>query len=197
VAAWLAAIDNDAAREGAEAALVAAGLGVLPEVQTARDELKADDPRREKLDHFVRRLSCVTREIRWSDKGPKPNEALTAYVDSVKGQPMRGPWITGLWRQVAESTPEGATGIVVSFHRPGDGTGGVLELELTTDRTPWAGGEHGWILQDGGMELVDDPDLENPASWWHEARGPQVDQRLLVPEDRSFRMRWVIKRGRG
>lgn len=197
VAAWLAAGDDDAARALAEAAIVSAGLGTLPAVQAARDALKADDPRREKLDAFVRRLACFTREIRWSQKGPKPNEALTAYVDAVKGQPMTGPWITGLWRQVAANTPEGATGIDLTFYRPGDDTGGVLDLELTTDRTPWGGGDDGWILSGDGMELVDDPDLKNGTSWWHEARGPQVDQRLLVREDRSFRMRWVIKRGRG
>ncbi len=197
VAAWLAAEHDDAARALAEAGIVSAGLGALPAVQAARDALAEGDPRRAKLDGFVRRLACLTREIRWSEKGPKPNEALIAYADTAKGQPMTGPWITGLWRQVAMSTPEGATGIDLTFHRPGDGTGGVLELELTTDRTPWGGGDDGWILSGDGLELVDDPDLKNGASWWHRARGPQVDQRLLAPEDRSFRMRWVIKRGRG
>jgi hypothetical protein len=95
--------EDAAARELAEAALVGAGLGALPAVQAGRDALKADDPRRDQLDRFVRRLACVTREIRWSPKGPKPNGALTAYVDAVKGQPMTGPWITGLWRQVAQA----------------------------------------------------------------------------------------------
>lgn len=197
VAAWLAAGDDEAAREVAEAAIVSAGLGALPAVQAARDALKADEPRRERLDAFVRRLACLTREIHWSQKGPKPNEALTAYVNAMKGQPMTGPWITGLWRQVAEDTPEGATGIDLTFYRPGDGTGGVLDLELTTDRTPWGGGDDGWILNGDGMELVDDDFLKDGDSWWHKARGPQVDGRLLVREDRSFRMRWVIKRGRG
>lgn len=194
--AWLDA-DDENARDVAALDLFGAGLGALPAVETARDALKADDPRREQLDVVVRRLACVTREVRWSEKGPKPNEALTVYVEAVKGQPMSGPWITGLWRQVAIETPEGATGIDLTFDRPDDGTGGVLTLELTTDRTPWGGGDGAWILAGDGLEHVDDDALEDADSWWHEVRGPQVDGRLDLPADRYLRMRWTIKRGRG
>lgn len=194
--AWLDAADDNA-RDVAALDLTAAGLGALPDVEAARDALKKDDPRRAKLDVVVRRLACVTREVRWSEKGPKPNAALTAYVDAVKGQPLTGPWITGLWRQVAIETPEGSTGIDLVFDRPGDGTGGVLTLELATDYTPWGGADGDWVLAGDGMELVDDDFLKDEKSWWHEARGPQVDQRLQIPENRALRMRWTIKRGRG
>ncbi|MFO0934444.1 MAG: hypothetical protein U1E39_17285 [Planctomycetota bacterium] len=194
--AWLDAADDNA-RDVAALDLTAAGLGALPDVQAARDALKKDDPRRAKLDVVVRRLASVTREVRWSEKGPKPNAALIAYVDAVKGQPLTGPWITGLWRQVAIETPEGSTGIDLIFDRPGDGTGGVLTLELTTDYTPWGGGDGAWILAGDGMEHVDDDFLKDEKSWWHEARGPQVDERLQIPENRALRMRWTIKRGRG
>ena len=194
--AWLDAADDNA-RDVAGRDLVAAGLGALPAIVDARDALKAGDPRRETLELVVRRLACTTREIRWSPSSAKPNAALVAYVDAVKGKPMTGPWITGLWRQVAVDAPHGVTGIDFTFERPGDGTGGVLTLELVQGLTPWGGGDGGWVLAGNGWELVDDAFVRDEWSWWHQARGPQVDAGLRVPADEPLRIRWTIKRGRG
>ncbi len=196
IRAWLDAADDNA-RDVAGNALVDAGLGALPALANARDALKADDPRREKLDLVVRRLACTTREVRWSSNGATPNAALAAYVDEAKGKPLSGPWITRLWRLVALDAPDGVTGVDLTFERPGDGTGGVLTLELVQDLTAWGGGDGGWILAGDGWELVDDAFLKSEGSWWHRTRGPQVDARLLVPADQPLRMRWTIKRGRG
>jgi hypothetical protein len=196
VSAWLDAAD-DRARAAAEDALVGAGLGALPPLRAARDRLAKDDTRREALDRFVRRLAWLVREVKWAEKGPKPNASLSAYVDGTKGRPITGAWITGLWRQVAVDTPEGATGIDLRLVRTADGTGAELDLELTTDLVPWGGGDGGWVLSGDGLELVDDSFVRDATSWWHEARAPQVDAGLHGPDNRDVRIRWTIKRGKG
>jgi hypothetical protein len=193
--AWLAAGDDEGKRKRAADAILEAGLGALPALQAARDGLPAEDPRRERLDDVVRRLAAIVREVHWSEKGPKAGAALAEYAQGIRGKPLTGPWVTELWRRAVSDLPEGATGIAVLFTRPDDGTGGVLLLELTTKTVPWAGGDGGWIL-DGG-ELVDDAFLRNSGSWWHRARGPQADERILVPETKALRLQWTIQRARG
>jgi hypothetical protein len=196
VAAWLGAADDDA-REAAETAIVEAGLGMLPALRVARDALKPGAPQQRSLDRLLQRVAMIVREVRWSEKGPRPNESLSGYADGAKGQPMTGEWLTELWRVVALDAPEGATGVDFRMTRPSDGTGVAILLELTTDTTPWGGGDGGWILAGDGMELVDDDFLKDGKSWWHKARGPQIDARLQVAETQDFRMRWTIKKGKG
>jgi hypothetical protein len=193
--AWLAA--DDAARPAAEEVILAAGLGVLPQLQTARDALASGTPRRGALDRLVRRAAMIVREVRWTGGGPTPNASLSAYVDAIRGKPVTGAWITGLWRQFALDTPAGATGIGLLLTRAGDGTGVVLAFSLPTKTVPWRGGTGGWVLAGDGWELVDDGFLRKATSWWHEARAPQAQEELDGPETREIQLRRTLTRGEG
>lgn len=193
--AWLAA--DDAARPLAEAAILAAGLPILPRLASARDALPDASPRREALDRVVRRVAMIVREVVWSPSGPRPNASLTAYVDAIRGKPVTGRWITGLWRQVAIDTPEGATGIDLMLTRLGDGTGVVLVLELPTETYAWRGGSGGWILAGDGLEHVDGDFLRAANSWWHEARAPQTEEEWEGPETKEVHVRRTLTKAEG
>ena len=52
------------------------------------------------------------------------------------------------------------------------------------------------ILNDGGVENVDDEFVRDGRSWWHGGQRAALDERLLVPETDEIRMRWTIKRAR-
>jgi hypothetical protein len=133
---WLAAPDG-ALRDGAEAALLDAGLGVLPSLDSVLAALPASDTRRVALGALRARIASVLREIRWADEGPVPDLALRAHVENQRGRPLTGRVLMSICRQVTVGLPEGATGLQFTVTRE---TPTRLPPDLSSPRTvPWAG----------------------------------------------------------
>ncbi len=193
--AWVRAVD-EGERAVVGEALLEAGLGVVPALREARDALGEEDARRVRLDLLVRRAASILREVSWAPTSVKPSLEFAARVEGARGKPVTGAWITGLWGALARGEAGAATSLDLVLTRLGDDTGAVVVLELGTGTTSWVGTTEGWILAASGLELVDDAFLRDSKSWWHDCRGPQLNDEILLHDTQEVRLRRMLTKVR-
>lgn len=155
----LLAADDAPARSEAAAAVERAGLGALPAVKKALDDLEVDDPTgksadrlievRETLVSLARRLACVVYGYVIEEGSMAPDEGLRRLLDGRKGKPLTAAGFVSILLQVMRSPPEGATGIRLRAYREGHDTGFMLYLFLTRERVPQPGPQKGWDVSYG------------------------------------------------
>jgi hypothetical protein len=116
-------------RAKAQAAIEGFGLGALLGVLQRQD----DTERKEEqalLDGLAKRLSCVIADIELGDMSLKPDAALVKRLEALKGKPFDPKTFIQTIGATVKGLPPGAHGLGIFAHRPGDGTGFSLRLDL-------------------------------------------------------------------
>ncbi len=189
---WQRASD-DKERSRAEGVLVRLGLGVIPVLRQVKAPTSSEA---EQLDWLIRRLSCIVHDVHWETPGASPSDKLKQLTESLIGQPLRGKDVLSVLQHVAVNRTRVVAGVSIIASRDTDGTGVTLGLRLIEGQTSTVAGKGRWALRSGsGVEFVDDEFLKDTSSWWHEARAPQLDELMLAPIDRAWRIERTLLPG--
>lgn len=195
--AWLEAERGEAAWIRAADAVVASGLGILPALREVRATLDPKEGRSEAFDGLLLRpTALILRDVVWTPTSSTPPAGLSAFLERSQGKPIDGRWVTAALGVFARSAPKGVNSLDLAVLRPGDDTGAVVVLDLSSRAVSTAGGNtEGWSLTHGGWEHVDPGEVgSSSGSWWQDARAATYDQEFHVPDTEEIRRRWTLVR---
>jgi hypothetical protein len=131
-----------------EARIEGLGLGALPALLERLRKTAKDDAARAVLERLARRVACIVGAVEVADVSIKPDAALTAKLEAMKGKPFTSDSFLGLVELLVKKLPPGVHALRFSVTRSGDGTGMTLRVRLLDEDRAKGLGRSGSITRD-------------------------------------------------
>jgi hypothetical protein len=135
-------------RSEVEARIEELGLGALPGVLERLGKAGREDPARAALERLARRLAWIVDEVVVAEGSVKPDAALAAKLEAMKGKPFDPDPFLALVRLPVKNLPVSARGLRFSVYRGGDGTGATVKVNLLDEAHAQELGRVGRITRD-------------------------------------------------
>lgn len=138
------AAKNDADRAGPVRSLAELGVGCLPAIDTAINELSVDHPAKEALRKVASQLACTVTKINLSADGVKVDAEFLKRISAFENQQLQSEPLAQLLAAVASRQPDGSYGLKINILRQRAETGIVLNVTFATNPIPRSGTQQMW-----------------------------------------------------
>lgn len=138
------AAKNDADRAGPVRSLEELGVGSLPAIDAAINELTADHPANGMLRKLALQLANTVTKINLFADGVTVDEEFSKRISAFDNQQLQPEQLAELLAAVGSRQPGGSSGIKINVLRQCAETGIVLNVTFTTEPTPRGGSQQMW-----------------------------------------------------
>ncbi len=160
-------------RSPASTALRQLGLGALPGLLKRLDATGNDDPARAVLERLSRRLACTVVEVVVAENSVRPDAALAARLEAMKGKPFDPRAFVQTIRDLVSKLPQGVHAFRLAANREGDGTGLTITIDLLDETRASRLGRSGWLAPEPGEE-------KGRPYCWHFSRRVEAGSKSLL-----------------